>query len=66
MYKVTVYSKHSLPGTFQAIEEYYITNGMLYLRNTDDYAWYLPIESISEIQIIPYKEDKENRNETDN
>ena len=61
MYKVTVYSKHSLPRTFQVIEEYYITNGMLYLRDTDDYVWYLPIESISEIQIIPYKEDKENK-----
>lgn len=58
MYKVTCYYKHSFTRTFQAIEEYYITNGMLYLRNTDDYAWYLPLKSISEIQIIPYKEDK--------
>lgn len=58
MYKVTCYYKHSF-RTFQAIEEYYITNGMLYLRNKDDYAWYLPLKSISEIQIYPYKEDAE-------
>lgn len=61
MYKVICYYKHSSPRTFQAIEEYYITNGMLYLRDTDDCAWYLPIESISEIQINPYKKDKENK-----
>lgn len=60
MYKVTCYYK-SFQRTFQAIEEYYITNGMLYLRNTDGYAWYLPLKSISEIQINPYKEDKENK-----
>lgn len=60
MYKVTCYySKDSSSSTFQAIEEYYVTNGMLYLRNTDDYAWYLPLKSISEIQIYPYKEDAE-------
>ena len=59
MYQVTCYYKHSFPRKFQAIEEYYITNGMLYLRNTDDYAWYLPLKSISEIQINPYKEDVE-------
>lgn len=61
MYKVTCYYKYS-PRTFQAIEEYYVTNGMLYLRNTDGYAWYLPLKSISEIQINPYKEDKEGAN----
>lgn len=59
MYKVTCYYKHSFPRTFQAIEEYYITDGMLYLRNTDDYAWYLPLKFISEIQVYPYKEDGE-------
>lgn len=62
MYQVTCYySKHSSPRTFQAIEEYYVTNGMLYLRNTDDYAWYLPLKSISEIQINPYKAESEDK-----
>ncbi len=57
MYKVTCYYRN-FTRTFQAIEEYYITDGMLYLRNTDDYAWYLPLKSISEIQINPYKADR--------
>lgn len=59
MYKVTCSFKHSLPRTFQIIEEYYITDGMFYLRNINDYAWYLPLESILEIQIEPYEADKE-------
>jgi hypothetical protein len=60
MYKVTCCFKHGFPRTFQEIEEYYVTNGMFHLRNTHDYAWYLPLESISEIQIEPYEADKEN------
>ena len=55
MYKVTCSFKHSLPRTFQIIKEYYIKDGMFYLKNIDDYAWYLPLESILEIQIEPYK-----------
>lgn len=62
MYQVTCYySKNSSSSTFQAIEEYYITNGMLYLRNKDDYAWYLPLKSILEIQINPYKAESEDK-----